>query len=305
MTKIENNILLISITLCWAASYIFIRNLPPDLSSYAYLTLTTGIAAVLMILIFWKKLFKLTAVLSLKGAALSVLLSLNLLAERKGIEGLSSAEASFLSALSIIMVPALLMLMRQKPGRNHVCAAVIILAGLCISSGFSLQGFLKPGVLYMLGACLCSAVYTIAADRFTKEEDTLLLCIMQMVFTAVTGLLLWYREDPAVFTGISYSREMLSNIFVLAFFTKAYAYIVLMYAQKYTDAISVTVIASTEPVITLFLAFILPSGYGGNQAVNARSVAGALVIVAGAVIAGLDFLPEKKGKDRRKRCRKN
>lgn len=51
MTKTENNILLISITLCWASSYIFIKNLPEDFSSYAYLTLTCGIAALLMILI--------------------------------------------------------------------------------------------------------------------------------------------------------------------------------------------------------------------------------------------------------------
>lgn len=56
MTKTENNILLFSITLCWAASYIFIKNLPENLSSYAYLTLTTGIAAILMILIFFRRL---------------------------------------------------------------------------------------------------------------------------------------------------------------------------------------------------------------------------------------------------------
>ena len=53
MTKTENNILLFSITLCWAASYIFIKNLPEAFSSYAYLTLTCGMAAVIMTA-FWR-----------------------------------------------------------------------------------------------------------------------------------------------------------------------------------------------------------------------------------------------------------
>ena len=56
MSKMESNILLFSITLCWAASYIFIKNLPENFSSYAYLALTTGIAAAIMAVIFWKQL---------------------------------------------------------------------------------------------------------------------------------------------------------------------------------------------------------------------------------------------------------
>ena len=128
MTKSENNILLFSITLCWAASYIFIKNLPENLSSYAYLALTTGIAAVVMVLIFFKKLRHLRKSTWIKGTFLSVLLSMNLLAEKLGIVRLSSANASFLSALSIILVPVLLLFFHKRPTRNHVAGAIIIMA---------------------------------------------------------------------------------------------------------------------------------------------------------------------------------
>lgn len=83
MTKTENNILLISITLCWASSYIFIKNLPEDFSSYAYLTLTCGIAALLMALIFGKQLRRLKKSTWIKGGILSIILSVNLLTEKK------------------------------------------------------------------------------------------------------------------------------------------------------------------------------------------------------------------------------
>ena len=38
---------------------------------------------------------------------------------------------------------------------------------------------------------------------------------------------------------------------MLAFFAKAYAYIMLMYSQKYASPISVTVIASTEACLLM------------------------------------------------------
>lgn len=290
MTKTENNILLFSITLCWSASYIFIKNLPEDFSSYAYLTMTTGIAAVLMTAIFWKKMHTIQKRTWIKGFFLSVLLSLNLLAEKKGILYLVPSDASFLSSLTIIIVPVLLLFFHHKPTKNHVLGAGIILLGLCVGSGFKINIFHNKGSLYMLAGCVCSAVYTIAVERYSKEENPVLLCIVQMIFTALLGFVLWYKEEPLTFWNIHYTKELLSNIFVLAFFTKAYAYIVLMYSQRYTDAISVTVIASMEPVVTLLLALVLPAAYGGNYAFNVASALGAVIITLGAVVAGLQFL---------------
>lgn len=296
MTKTENNILLFSITLCWAASYIFIKNLPEDFSSYAYLTITTGIAAVLMTAIFFRQLSKITRSTLVKGFLLSFLLSVNLLVEKKGISMLQPATASFLAALSIIIVPVLLILLRQKPTRNQMLGTVIILAGLCVSTGFSPGELLNAGAAYMIGGCICSAVYTVAADRYTKEEDPLLICMVQMCFTALIGFFLWLREEPETFMSVTYTRELLSNLFILAFFAKAYAYVVLMFSQKYADAVSVTVIASTEPVVTLALSVLLPAAYGGTRGVTLSSVAGAMVIALGAVTAGLSFMDRKNSR---------
>lgn len=293
MTKAENNILLFSITLCWAASYIFIKNLPADLSGYAYLTLTTGIAAVLMAVIFWKKLRSIKRSTMAKGFFLSLLLSLNLLAERKGIGLMEPETASFLSALAIIMVPLLLFFLKRRPGANSIAGAGIILFGLCAGMNFKLSGFESMGTLFMLGGCACSAVYTIAVDRYAKEEEPVLICIVQMFFSALTGFILWFSEEPSTFFAVNYTRELLSNIFILAFFTKAYAYIVLMFSQKYTDAVSVTVIGSTEPVVTLALAVILPAAYGGERRLTAYGLAGAVIIAVGAVVADMHFLERK------------
>lgn len=294
MTKTENKILLFSITLCWAASYIFIKNLPSDFSSYGYLTMTCGIAAALMAAVFAGRLKNLSRSICKKGFCLSLLLSINLLLEKQGIARLDSANASFLASLSILIVPVLQLFRHKKPARNHMLGAGIILLGLCISNGFEISGFGGIGTLYMLGACGTSALYTVAVDWYVKDEDPVLISMVQMAFSALMGFVLWYREAPDTFWGIAYTGELLSNIFILAFFAKAYAYIALMFSQKYTDAVSVTVIASTEPVVTLGLSLLLPAAYGGGQSFKPCRAVGAVVIAAGAIIAGLSFSEGRK-----------
>ena len=289
MTKTENNILLFSITLCWAASYLFIKNLPENFSSYAYLTMTCGIAALIMGAVFIKRLRMIKKSTLLKGLLLSVVLTVNLLTEKAGISLLDPSNASFLAAMTIIIVPLLQLFFHCRPSWNYVAGTAIIIIGLCVSSGFAVSGFYNKGSLYMVGTCISSAVYTIAVDKYAKEEDPLLICIVQMIFTALTGFFLWYREDPRTFFGIVYTRQLLSNLFILAFFAKAYAYIVLMFSQKYTDALSVTVIASTEPVITLLLSLLLPAAYGGEHSLKLTAAAGACFIAIGAIVAGISF----------------
>ena len=146
-------------------------------------------------------------------------------------------------------------MLHRYPTRNNMLGIPIILFGLALTSGFELRGFLNTGTFYMIVACLFMAVYTISADYFTKSTDPLLLGVTQMCFTAIIGFLLWLMEEPQTFASIEYTRELLSSVFILAFFAKAYAYIMLMYSQRYTSPVSVTIIASTEPIVTLILAF--------------------------------------------------
>lgn len=296
MTKKENNIVLFSITLCWAASYIFIKSLPEDLSSYAYLTLTTGIAAIIMSIVFFKRLKEIRKGTLWKGFFLALLMCGNLLAEKAGISLLPSSNASFISSLNIIFVPLLMLFFKKFPSRNNVAGIIVILVGIFCTNGFQLQGFMNLGTLYMLAACFVMGIYTIAADRFAKEEDPLLMAVVQMMFTALMGYFLWLLEEPTTFMSLTYSSRMISSIIILAFFTKAYAYIMLMYAQKYANPLNVTVIASTEPVITLALAILLPASFGSSETFHLLPFVGSLVIACGAVIAGTDFLDKKEAR---------
>lgn len=165
------------------------------------------------------------------------------------------------------------------------------MAGIIITSGFSLSSIFSTGALFMLLSAVTASLYTIAADKIAKEEDPLLLSVLQMWETAIMGFVIWRIEEPRTFAAIEYTNEMLSSVFILAFFGKAYAYAALMYSQKYSDPISVTIIASTEPIVTLILAVLIPTAF--EESFTSSSVSGAAVIMAGAIISGTDFLSRK------------
>lgn len=294
MTKKEATIVLFSITLCWASSYIFIKDIPQEFSTYAYLALTSGTACLILGAVF-HRLFRLMNRRTLAyGTILALLITGNMLFEKLGLDRIPASAASAFASSNIIIVPLFLILAKKYPSRNHIAGILIIIIGIAVNSTFSIKGSSLTGVLYMLGSCVMMSLYTIVAAEYTKKENPMLLTVLQLGITSVIGFVLWFATEPDPLGGIVWSRDVISYILILAFFSKAYAYSMLMYAEKYADAITVTVVAATEPVVTLLMAVLLPNTAGTKELFSVRSLAGALIIAVGAVVAGTDFLSKKK-----------
>lgn len=297
MTSIETNIVLFSITLCWAFSYIFIKNLPDTLSPFAYLTMTAGLASIILFFVFFKKLRELNKKLLLRSAVMAMVICGNLVFERLGVASIPASTASFIASLNIVIVPLILLVFfKKKPSKNNLLGILFILSGLALTSGIRVGQSVEIGVLYMLIGCFFMAAYIICTDKFSKKYDPLLLGVSQMFFTALISFIFWSIEEPGTFSTVTYSKEMLANIFLLAFFAKAYAYIMLMYSQKYANPLNVTVIASTEPVITMALAILIPSTFGATESFTLVKLGGAVLITCGAICSGTDFLGKREAK---------
>ena len=294
MTKKESILVLLSITICWSSSYVFIKAVPEEFTIYSYLALTSGVAALLLAVICARRLKNITRKTLWHGLVLGLLITGNMAFEKLGLDHLPASSVSALEALNIIIVPIILLLKKRYPSRNNVAGIAVILVGILITSSASPEGGGLIGILFVVGSCVMMSLYTVLATEFTKESDPMLLTVLQLAVTAAAGFSLWIATDPGSLGRIKWSQETFSYIFILAFFSKAYAYTMLMYAEKYADAISVTVIASLDPVVTLFMALIIPNPDGAAEIFSFRSLLGALVITVGAIVAGTNFLSEKK-----------
>lgn len=196
MTSTETKIVLFSITLCWASSYIFIKNLPPTLSPFAYMTLTSGLAGIIFIIVFFNKLRELKGKLLMHSGIMAAVICGSLFFERLGIANIPASTASFVASLNIVFVPLLLLLLKRKPTKNNLLGIVLILLGLILTSEVHPGHSLDSGVLYMVASCIFMSVYIIITDNFTKKYDPLLLGIGQMFITAIIAYVIWFLEDP-------------------------------------------------------------------------------------------------------------
>ena len=296
MTKKETVIVLFSITLCWSSSYIFIKDLSSAFNAYAYLTLTSGVAGIVLAVLFHRLLKKMDKKTLISGSVLALLIAGNILFEKMALDNLPASAVSALASMNIIIVPLILICRRQFPSRNVVTGIAIILVGLGISGHLQVQGAGLKGILYVFLSCLMMSLYTVFASDYTQESDPLVLTVLQLCVTALIGLVLWLITDPGSFTTINWSLETISYIVIIAFFSKAYAYAMLMFSEKYCSPVTVTIIAATDPIVTLALAILIPSTQGNTELFSSKSLMGACIIALGAIVAGTNFLSRKKAK---------
>ena len=297
MTKKESIFILFSITLCWSSTYIFIKDIPQEFSVYAYLALTSGVAGILLTLVMRKKLALLNRVSLRQGLILGALITASNMFEKLGLDQIPASSASVYASMGIIIVPLIMILKKEYPSRNNMLGILIILIGIFTSNWGNADGAGLLGGLYILGSAASMSVYTVLATEYTKETDPSLLTVLQMLVTALFGFILWMATDAGSLFTIEWSKMTLSYIFLIAFFSKCYAYLMLMHADKYADPVSVTIVASTEPVVTLLAAVLLPEALGGVERFSARAVAGAMIISLGAIVAGTNFLSKKRRVD--------
>lgn len=294
MTKTESNIVLFSITLCWASSYIFVKNIPSSVSTFAYLTMTSGIASIILVIIFFKKLREYNKQTLLHAFILSLILCGNSVFEKLGLSTMSASSASFTASLNVVFVLFIMCFLKKPVSIDNVAGIVLILSGVAVNSGIRFGKSLNTGFYIMILATFCMSVYTVVTDNFAKRDDPLLLGMGQMFFTFAIAFVLWFIEEPKTFFSITYTNELLANIFMLAFFSKAYAYIMLVYSQKYASPISVTVIAATEPVVTMVLSLLIPNAFGSTEVLSETKVAGGIFILFGSIFAETDFFTRIK-----------
>ena len=291
MRKAESNFIVFSVMLCWASAYIFIKSLPEELSSFGYLTLINGIAAILLLLCFGSRLKKLDRSTALHGVGLAVIMMLVLIFEKEGVERLPSSSASILTSLDIIFLPLLMLIFYKRiPSKQKIVGIVFILAGVLITNGLSLSDFPVAGTLFMLGDCICMSVYTVVSSRFCQKDDAITLAVVQMVVMGAVSAILWTIESPGMIFRLHYTKSFLASIFVLAFFSKAYAFIMLMFGEKYSDPVDIVIIFALEPIVTLALAVLIPQEFGGVEEIFSTStLVGAVCIAIGATVAEVDL----------------
>lgn len=221
-----------------------------------------------------------------QGFFLAVVLWTLYVTQTVGLNYTTASNSGFITGLFVLWVPVFLVLLfRRRPTIMEIVASVISLVGLWILTGGLTE--VNIGDLLTIVASMAYALHLLLSDRYMKAGvDPLSISCQQFLLVGLGSILM------SAVTGRSF--EVTSNaawyaIIFLALFPTLSAFVIQMFAQRYTSPLRVSLIFALEPVFAAIAAWTV----GGEQ-FTAKSAIGGACIVLGLALSGITLPTEKK-----------
>ena len=296
MNKLEGNLVLLSIAFFWGVQYVFFRGLPPEISTFAFMTLTYGIGFLLLCAVFWRELRKITLKLVKQSLLLSVLVLASNTLMTYGSRFLDPSVSGFLATTYILFVPLVLALLREKLTAGNLTGTALAVCGLLLATGFGFTGDLGGGVVPMLLSNGVFALYLVAVDRAAGDANPALLSMGQMAFSTVFALLCWLVVQPSTLVSLPRDTSFWSAVLFIALFIRAFTTVTQIYAQRYVSAMNASLVLSGETVFALLTGPLLAPLLGTEASpVTPLRAVGCVVLVCGVLVSsGVIRLPKRK-----------
>lgn len=232
-------------TLIWGSSFIVVKNSMDVMQPHMLLAFRFTIAAILLSLIFRKRLRNLNKDYWIKGGILGTFLFLAYSLQTIGITDTTPGKNAFLTAIYCVIVPFLFWLVdKKKPDKYNIIAAFVTMIGIgLVSLDQALN--ISMGDTFTLAGGIVYAAHIVAVAKFSGERDPILLTIIQFGYAAVYSWMigLTFEEFPTTWTIGS-----VSALFYLAVFATAVALLCQNIGQKYTHPAPAAIIMSLESV---------------------------------------------------------
>ena len=141
MKSIQAEIYLLIIVIIWGSTFALIKGVIDLIPPYTYLAYRFLLAALILIVIFWKRLKKLNIMVLKKGSQIGIFLFLGYTLQTVGIKYTTATKAGFITGLSVVLVPIIShFFIKDKISRNSVIGVILAFIGLWFlnySGGFS------------------------------------------------------------------------------------------------------------------------------------------------------------------------
>ena len=247
-----------------------------------FLPLTTmvlrfGMAALLMSIIFIKKLKKISREDIKAGSVVGFFLFTAFASQTVGLQFTTPSKNAFLTATNVILVPFIYwFITKKKPDIYSVIAAFICISGIAfISLGKDLT--LGIGDSLSLLCALLFAFHISSTGFYSQKVDTTVLSVTQMWFAAVLSFIGSFFTEP--FPQVVPVAGIVSVIYIGVFSTMV-AFFIQTTAQKYTTPTKTAIILSTEALFgTIFSVIIL------KEIITFKMIVGGIAIFLAIITA--------------------
>ena len=273
-TKVSELGLLI-VTVIWGSGFVVVKSATGSLEPAAIVALRFAIAAILMCVVFFRRLKEIDKGCIKAGALAGFLYYLAFYLQTLGAKYTTAGKNAFLTAVYVVLVPFLYWVIKnQRPDVYNVSAAFLCMIGigfLSLNADFSIN--LGDGFSLLGGVGFTAQI--VAAAILTQKHDPILLSVTQFGFAAVFAAITSLLTEPIP---TQFAPEALTYILYLGVFSTMIALLLQTVCQKYVPASKASLIMSLESVFGCLCGIIFL-----HEELTGRILAG-FVLIFGAIL---------------------
>lgn len=283
---------LLLVAIFWGSNFVIMKNALELITPFVYLGLRFTLAALILIVLFWKKMRLTTRHDLITGSLIGFFLFAGFGFQTIGLLFTTPGKSGFITGISVVIVPFLFFLItRVYPGWGSLAGGVLATAGLFFLSANEAFGFKYGDLLTLFGAFFFAA-HIVSLGIFAPRRDPIILATVQIAFTGLASfaVALFFEPTAGIFT---HPPVIWGAIFYAIFFCTIGAFVTQTAAQRFTPPTHAALILCTEAVFAGLFSYLF-----WGELFTLRKLGGALLILAG--IAVTELVPLLEGYAKRK-----
>lgn len=178
--------LLLLVTMIWGSTFLVTKYMIHVVGLFSYLGYNFGLGTLTLVLLFHRRLFRITRSEVLSGVLLGTLIFVGYSCQTIGLQYTTTSKAGFLTGLYVPLVPVFaVLLFHQRIKTEAILGFVFSLLGLVllsINKDFTLA--FGGGEALVTSCAFAFALHIVLLGKFAPRSDTMNLSIVQLATTS-------------------------------------------------------------------------------------------------------------------------
>lgn len=275
----------------WGATFVLVKDALRDASPLLFNLLRMTLAAIALALVNRRHLRDLSARSIAAGAVVGLFLAAGYQFQTAGLARTTAAKSAFITGLVVVFVPLLTMIpilrpaSSPAPGFAAIIGALLAFGGLVLlttPAGTSLSRIFTSigiGDLLSLICAIAFAGHLLALAHTSPKIAIPQLATLQIAFAALLMLVTLPLGGPLYLT---VTPRLVVALLITGLLATAAAFTIQSWAQRHLPPTHTALVLTLEPVFAGITSFLFL-----GERLNTRSIAGALLILAGILLTEL------------------
>lgn len=264
-------------TCIWGTSFVIVQKALEEIPVFHLIAYRFVLAALLLLPLARGKW---SPAVRRDGIVLGVILFAGFVLQTAGLLWTTPSRSAFLTALSVVLVPAFGLLAGRGLRWGPAVGSVLALAGVWTLYRPEVSGAeFGRGDALTVACAVVFAVYPLVLEKITRRNPLGPLAVTQFGVVALLALPSLFLDPPS---SSELTGEPLAAVLVVGVLATAAAFAAWLYAQRHLSAVEAGVILSLEPVIAAILSVAL-----GVEPWTAALAIGGLLVLAAMLVTEL------------------